>query len=439
MWTFPILCRIHKVMLDIKFIRENPEVVKEGARKKQMDPTVVDRLLTVDETRRQLIQKVDDLRSRRNQLTKDDRDEGLKIKEEIKKIEPQLKEIEAEFKKLMYEVPNFPAPDVKEGKDEKENEVIRKFGEPKNFNFEIHDYMELGKSLDIIDIERATKVSGARFGYLKGEAVLLEFALVNFALQTLIKEGFEPIVPPVLLKVPVFHSLGYSEHMGNEDYYLVSGGDGVKNRDEEESEYYLVGTAEHAVVPFYKDEVLLGSNLPKRFIAFSTCFRREAGSYGKDTKGILRVHQFDKVEMVSFTKTFESEKEHEYLLSLEEKLLQSLNIPYQVVKMCSGDLGAPAAKKYDLEAWFPSQGKYRELTSTSTTTDFQARRLNIKYRDGDKVEFVHILNGTAFAIGRTIIAILENYQNADGSVTIPEVLRDYVGKDKILPPNKSSS
>ncbi|MBI2007513.1 MAG: serine--tRNA ligase, partial [Candidatus Blackburnbacteria bacterium] len=309
------------------------------------------------------------------------------------------------------------------------NKVIKSWGEPTKFDFQPKDHLELGEALGIIDVQRASKVSGTRFGYLLGDAVLLEFALVQFAIKTLTENGFAPIIPPALTRVSIFHELGYSEHGGNEGYYLVY--DPKKESPEEEANYYLIGTAEHGIVPYFMDEVLRATDLPKRFIGFSSAFRREAGSYGKDTHGIFRVHQFDKVEMVSFVNSADSEKEHEYLLSLEEKLFQALEIPYQVVKICTGDLGHPAARKCDIEAWMPGQGKYREVTSTSTTTDYQARRLNIKYRDGSETKYVHILNGTAFAIGRTIIAILENYQQEDGSIIIPEVLRPYMGKEKI--------
>ncbi|MBI4153466.1 serine--tRNA ligase, partial [Candidatus Woesebacteria bacterium] len=344
--------------------------------------------------------------------------EGKKIKEELKGKEPELAKVENQYKEFLLQIPNLPADDVKEGKDENENEVVRSWGEPKKFDFEAKDHIALGESLNIIDIERAAKVSGPRFAYLKGDAMLLEFALVQLALETLMKEGFVPVIPPVLIKKEMMEGMGYLEHGGEEDMYVFDK-DGL----------VLVGTSEQTIGPMHANEVL--RDLPLRYVGFSSCFRRESGSYGKDTRGILRVHQFDKVEMFSFTKPEDSDKEHEYLLSLEEKLFQALEIPYQVVKMCTGDLGAPAARKYDLEAWMPGQGTYREVTSTSTTTDFQARRLNIKYQDGGKTELVHILNGTAFAIGRTIIAILENYQQKDGSVIIPEALRKWVGKDRI--------
>ncbi|MDP1710023.1 MAG: serine--tRNA ligase, partial [bacterium] len=244
-------------------------------------------------------------------------------------------------------------------------------------------------------------------------------ALINFAFETLAKEDFTPVIPPVFIKTDSMRKMGYMEHGGDEQMYVFDKDDMV-----------LVGTSEQSIGPMHMNEIIDVSK-PVRYAGFSSCFRREAGSYGKDTRGILRVHQFDKVEMFSFTKPEDSEKEHEFLLNLEEKFLQELGIPYQVVKMCSGDLGVPAARKYDLEAWIPSENKYRELTSTSTCTDFQARRLNIKYRDGGKSGYVHTLNGTAFAMGRTIIAILENFQNEDGSVTIPKVLQKWMGKKKI--------
>jgi len=407
-------------MLDINFIRENTEKVKKGVAAKQLPAKIVDEVLELDEKRRKLIVEVEELRAKKNKAAEGKNiEEGKKIKEELKKEEPELAKLEAEFKKALHEIPNLPADDVKEGKDESENEVVRTWGEPKKFDFTAKDHLNLGEALGIIDVERAAKVSGSRFGYLKGEAALLEFALVQFAMETLLKEGFTPVVPPVLIKKEMMGGMGYLEHGGEEDMYVFDK-DGL----------VLVGTSEQAIGPMHANEVL--TDLPLRYVGFSSCFRRESGSYGKDTRGILRVHQFDKVEMFSFTKPEESDKEHEYLLSLEEKLLQALEIPYQVVKMCSGDLGATAARKYDLEAWMPGQGTYREVTSTSTTTDFQARRLNIKYQDGSKTEFVHTLNGTAFAIGRTIIAILENYQEKDGSIVVPEVLRKLMGKDKIV-------
>ena len=406
-------------MIDIHLLRENPEKIKEGIKAKQLDPKLVDVVLKLDEERRKLLGEIEELRAKRNKFAKEQNiEKGKEIKVELQKLEPKLTKIEKEYKEKIYQIPNPPADDVKTGKDEGKNEVVRKWGEKKESSAK--DYLELSENLDIVDVKRAAKVSGSRFGYLKGDAALLELALVQFAMEFLVKEGFTPIIPPSLIKKESMRGMGYLEHGGEEDMYVF-----------EKDDLVLVGTSEQSIGPMHMDEVLVEKDLPKRYVSFSPCFRREAGSYGKDTKGILRVHQFDKVEMFSFIKAEESEKEHEYLLSLEEKLFQALEIPYQVVKMCSGDLGAPAAKKYDLEAWMPGQGKYREVTSTSNTTDFQARRLNIKYQNKGETKFVHTLNGTAFAIGRTIIAIIENYQEKDGSIKIPEVLQKWIGKDRI--------
>jgi seryl-tRNA synthetase len=346
-----------------------------------------------------------------------------RLKDQLEKQEHALKAVGEELHEWLLKIPNPAKQDVKVGKDESKNEVIRKHMLPSPFSFTPKDHLELGEGLDIIDVKRAAKVSGTRFAYLKNEGALLEFALIQLAFDLLTKEGFIPIVSPVLIKTEAMRGLGYMEHGADEDIFSVPKDDLV-----------LVGTAEHSIVSMHKDEILQSRILPLRYVGFSSAFRREAGTYGKDTRGILRVHQFDKVEMVSFVTEENDDKEHEYLLSLEEKLFQLLEIPYQVVKMCTGDLGFPAARKYDIEAWMPSQNKYREVTSTSTTTDFQSRRLNIKYQDSAKQnekKFVHILNGTAFAIGRTMIAILENYQEEDGSVVVPEALRKYVGFSKI--------
>ena len=422
-------------MIDIKFIRENPQLVQKAAKNKGIDIDV-NHILEIDVKHRELQKEVQKIREERNKaskatsnvVNKQNIELGKKIKNELAVKENALKVVEEEFNDWLLKIPNLSNQDVKVGKDETENEVIRKHKEPTKFSFLPKDHLELGENLDIVDVKRAAKVSGTRFGYLKNEGVLLEFALVQLAFEILVKEGFVPVIPPVLINQEITEGLGYWQQGGNEDYYLV--GEPAENKN-----LYLVGTAEHAIVPMHKDEVFNKKDLPKRYVGFSTCFRREAGSYGKDTKGILRVHQFDKIEMVSFVSEEDDDKEHEYLLSLEEKLFQLLNIPYQVVKMCTGDLGFPVAKKYDIEAWMPSQNKYREVTSASTTTDFQSRRLNIKYlpagrqvQDSGEKKYVHILNGTAFAIGRTIIAILENYQNEDGSIIVPKILQKYLQK-----------
>lgn len=408
-------------MLDIKYIRENPEAVEKAAKAKNVDINI-NEIIDIDNSHRELVVEVQKLREDRNKYAREKNiEKGKELKVELDKKEQALKEKEEKLKELLLQIPNPAKSDVKTGKNDTENDVLRTVGTSKKFDFKPKDHLEIGEILNIIDVERAAKVSGTRFYYLKNEGALLEMALVRFAFDTLIKEGFTPVIPPVLIKTEVMRAMGYMEKGGDEDMYIMPKDDLV-----------LVGTSEQSIVPMHKDEVLDVKNLPKRYVGFSTCFRREAGSYGKDTRGIIRVHQFDKVEMVSYVKAGEDDKEHEYLLSIEEKFLQTLGLSYQVVKMCTGDLGFPAARKYDLEAWIPSQNKYRELTSTSTTTDYQSRRLNIKYREDGKTEYVQILNGTAFSM-RPIVAILENYQEKDGSVTIPEALQKYTGFSKISP------
>ncbi len=417
-------------MLDIDFIRKNPEKVKEGTRAKGLDPAVVDEVLKLDKERRDLLQEVEDLRHQINEIS-DARgkpsaeavDRAKELKGQLKQLEPQLQEIEKEFQKSWRSIPNLPAAGVPQGAGEEDNVKVRTWGEKPEFDFEPKPYWELGKDLGIIDTKRAAKVSGARFGYLKGAAVLLEFALVDLAIKNLLWEGFLPVVPPVMISDRAMRAMGYLEHGGEQETYHF-----------EKDNLYLIGTSEQAIGPMHMDEILDEDMLPMRYVAFSTCFRREAGSYGKDTKGIFRVHQFDKVEMFSFARPERSEEEHEVLLSVQENLMQELEIPYQITEMCTGDLGAPAARKLDINAWFPSRNSYRETHSASNCTDFQARRLNIKYKSkhGEKY-FVHTLNGTAFAIGRTILAILENYQQADGSVLVPDALQPSVGLEVIQP------
>jgi len=407
-------------MIDINLLRENPDKIKKAVQSKNGDPEIVDRVLKVDKARRDLIGKIEEFRAERNKLTQYDVEKGRKIKEELRKIEPDLNAVEEELKNLLFDIPNPPADDVHFGKDESENIELRKWGKVKKFPFQPKASFELGEILDIIDTKRGSKVSGTRFGYLKNEAVILEFALINFAFEKLLKENFTPIIPPAMISLDSMKGMGYLENGGQENMYVL-----------DKDKMVLVGTAEQSIGPMHKDEILSEKELPKRYVGFSSCFRREAGSYGKDTKGIFRVHQFNKIEMFSFAKPEESDKEHEYLLALEEKFMQELELPYHVVKMCSGDLGQPAARKYDIEAWFPSENRYRETHSVSTCTDYQARRLNTKFRDKDgKMEFVHMLNGTAFS-ERPILAILENYQQKDGSVEIPKVLQKYTGFKKI--------
>lgn len=411
-------------MLNVELIRKNPEQVKAGIASKNADPSLVDKFLELDKEWRELTKKFDDLRTEQKKLGKEDKTEAIKIKNEIKKIEEKLSELEKLRQEVLYLMPNLPLPSVIIGKIPDENKVLREQGDKPNppaGGFK--DYLTLAQELDLIDTERAAKVSGSRFGYLKGGAALLEFALIDLAVKSLVKEGFVPIVPPVLINEKSMRGMGYLERGADEIYYFLK------------DNLYLVGTSEQSIGAMHQDEIL--NDLPKRYLGFSACFRREAGSYGKDTKGILRVHQFDKLEMFSIVEPQKSEAEHKFLLSLQEKLIRELKLPYRVLDICSGDLGDPAAAKYDIEVWLPGQnkgkGEYRETHSTSNTTDFQSRRLNVKYKNSQgKSELAHFINGTAFAIGRTIIAIIENYQTEKGTIMVPEVLQPYMGLKEIV-------
>lgn len=420
-------------MLDINFIRKNPDQVKKGVASRGLESELVDQLLERYDIWTKKLQIYDQLRHERNEIAKEGKssEKGKELKKKLPEAEKENFEAWKSYEELAREMPNIPLEGVPGG-GESNNEILRKEGDvPKLDNHK--DHVEIGELLDILDITRAAKVSGTRFAYLKNEGVLLEIALVQFAFENLIKEGFIPIIPPVLIKKELTEKLGYWHAGGNENYYLVSDYHMEGGQKGSANPLYLVGTAEHAIVPMHFDEVFDEKELPKKYVAFSPSFRREAGSYGKDTRGILRVHQFDKVEMVQFVKPEDDEKERRRMLEIVEGMMKSLGLPYQVVKLAAGDLSLPAAETIDIETWIPSQGRYRETHSISTTTDFQARRLNIKYRDGSKTEFLHILNGTAFAIGRTIIAILENFQQEDGSVKIPQVLQKYTGFSQISP------
>ncbi len=415
-------------MLDIKFIRQNPDKVKKACKDKQVKVDI-DKLLELDKEMRELKKQIEELSRQRNiistiteppEFIQQKTKEGREVKSKIKEIGPQLKRIALEFNELMFQVPNPAFDNIPVGKDESENVVIKEVGKKTEFDFKLKDYLEIAENLYLIDVKRAAKTSGTRFGFLKNEAVFLELAMVNFLFDELKKEKFTPVIPPVLIRPEMMKGMGYVERGEDEIYHI------------EKDDLYLIGTSEQIIGPMHANETLSDKELPKKYVSFSSCFRREAGSYGKDTKGILRVHQFDKVEMLIFCRPENSIKEHEYLLSLEEKFMQALKLPYRVVQICTGDLGDPAASKYDIEAWIPSQNRYRETHSTSNCTDFQARRLKIRYKDkSNKMNFVHMLNGTALAIGRTIIAIIENYQQKDGSISIPKVLQKYTGFKKI--------
>lgn len=408
-------------MLDIKFIRENVDFVKLSTKNKGLDESVVDKLLAVDETRRKLIQETEEIRARKNKLTKDDIEEGKKLKVDLKEKEVKLEEVEKEFIELLHQIPNPPSSNTPIGKDDKENVEVKKVGEIRKFDFTPKDHLEIGTNLGILDFESGAKVSGSQFYYLYGDGALLELSLTMYALDKLSKKGYLPVITPDLAKSRYYLGTGYAPK-GNE----------AQTYEIKDEDLGLIATAEVTLAGKHADEIIPEDKLPIKYVGYSHCFRQEAGAYGKYSKGLYRVHQFTKVEMFIYCKPEESEKMHQELLAIEEEIYQELGIPYRVLDMCSGDLGAMAVRKYDVEAWMPGRNDYGEITSTSNVTDYQARNLNIKYKKKDGTnEFVHMLNGTAIVMSRVPIAILENFQNEDGSVDVPEVLQKWMGKTKI--------
>ncbi|EDP73919.1 serine--tRNA ligase [Hydrogenivirga sp. 128-5-R1-1] len=419
-------------MLDIKLIRENPDFVKE--RLKTRDEVlvfVIDEILTVDKERRKLIAEVEQLKAEKNKLSKEigklfkegKKEEAQKAKEEvvaknerIECLEKELKEVEKRFNNLLLTVPNLPYESVPVGKDETENVEIRKWGEPRKFDFEPLPHWEIGEKLGILDFERGAKLSGSRFTVMFKEAARLERALINFMLDIHTKEhGYTEVWSPVLVKPEILTGTGQLPKF-EEDLYKIC-----------DEDLYLLPTAEVSLTNLHAGEILKEEELPKYYTAYTPCFRREAGSHGRDVRGILRQHQFDKVELVKIVKPEESYNELEKLVNEAEKILQLLELPYRVVELCTGDLGFSAAKTYDIEVWIPSQNMYREISSCSNTEDFQARRAKIRYKTKEgKNEFVHTLNGSGLAVGRTLLAVMENYQKPDGSFDIPEVLQKYM-------------
>ncbi len=404
-------------MLDLHFLRSDPDRVKKGIAAKGFDASGVDALVALDSEVRDLQQKLETLRAERNKIAAlgpHAAEQGRKIKSEIEEINGLFTTRSESLKAGLLLLPNLPDPAVAVGEGESANQVIKTIGDKPAITDPL-DHVALGESLDLIDTERGVKVATSRFVFLKNQLVLLEFALVRLALDIATKHGYTPMMVPQLVNEATVQGTGYLP-LGIDEVY--------KTQDD----LYLIGTSELALVGYHRDEVLLAKQLPLRYVGFSSCFRREAGSYGKDTKGILRVHQFDKVELVSFVVPEESNTELERILAIEEEIVSTLGLPYEVVAMGTGDLGVQAAKKYDINTWMPGQDKYRETHSCSNTTDFQARRLNIRYKNSDgKNEFVHILNGTAIAIGRMLIALMENGQQADGSITLPPALANLVG------------
>ena len=412
-------------MLDINFIKENLELCKTAAINKNRE-VEWDKLLKLDETRRKLTKSVDDLRAKRNVTSRkpieEAREEGKQIKESLKGLEEELRRVEEELQVLLLTVPNVPDKSAPLGKDSSGNVEVRKWGDMPVFDYTIRDHIELARINDLIDFERGTKVGGFRAYFLKNEAVLLEMAILSYTMKKLVEKGYTPLMAPSLVK----------------EFTLVGNGQFPWGKDEvyhlEKDDMYLAGTAEVPVTAYLSDEVLMEKDLPKKFVAFSPCFRREAGSYGKDTKGIYRLHQFNKIEQViiSTAETSNSLTLLEELLANAEEILKDLKLPYRIVSMCTGDMGEPQVKKYDIETWMPSRNAYGETMSDSFMGDFQARRLKIRYRGKDgKTVFCHTLNNTAIASPRILIPILENYQQKDGSIRVPKVLVPFVGKDVI--------
>jgi len=412
-------------MLDINFIRQNLDICKEAAKNKNRH-VEWDELLAADSRRRQLIIKIEEQRAKRNKAGKieaeEDRRKARVLKDELKKTEDELRVVEEKLKTYLLTVPNIPHESVPVGKDSSANIEVRKWGTPKKFDFQIKDHMQLGKDLDLIDFERGTKVAGFRGYFLKNEGAHLELAVLWYAFQKLANRGFTPMIAPSLVRDFTLFGNGQFP-WGKEEVYNL-----------EKDNLYLAGTAEVPITSYYADEILKEEELPKKFVAFSPCFRREAGSYGKDTKGLYRLHQFNKVEQVVIARNNEKESLAilEELLANAEEVLQDLELPYRVVLMSTGDMGEPQVKKYDIETWMPGRHAYGETMSDSFMGDFQARRLKIRYKTKDgKTVFCHTLNNTAIASPRILISILENYQEKDGSIRIPKVLVPFVGKEII--------
>jgi len=414
-------------VLDLKLIRSDPERVKAAlARRGAADS--IDELLALDERRRELLPEIEAARSRRRQASeqigaakKSGEDasaaiaEVRELKAELEGMEAELGEVEEKRDLIASSLPNIPDPDSPDGFTDEDAVTLREVGTPPAFDFEPKDHLELAEAGSMIDMEAAARTSGARFAYLKGDLVMLEFALVRWAMSLLREQGHEPVIPPILVREEALFGTGFLPGDRDQIYELPK------------DELYLAGTAEVPLASLHAGAILESGELPIRYAGFSSCFRREAGAAGRDTRGIFRVHQFDKVEMFSFVEPDRAHEEHERILAIEERILSELGLPYRVVDVAVGDLGGSAARKFDCEAWIPSQARYRELTSCSNTTDFQARRLSCRFRPGPEAapEFVNTLNGTAVAVGRTLIALLENHQQEDGSVEIPAVLQDH--------------
>ena len=412
-------------MIDIKFLRENPDVVRASQKARGEDALIVEKVLAADEVRKSTLDQFETLRAEQNLLSKSvasaKGEEKAALLESAKTLAAKVKEAdvkraqaELEAKELIMQISNVLDPQAPIGNEE-DFVVLETVGKPRNFDFQPRDHVELGKLLGAIDTERGAKVAGSRSYYLTGVGAMLEFALVNLAITSANKAGFTPVIPPVLVNSAAMEGTGFLGQAAENVYHL------------EQDDVYLVGTSEVPLAAMHMDEILAAEKLPIRYAGYSTCFRREAGTYGKDTRGIIRVHQFDKVEMFSFCHPDQAKDEHQRLLQWEKDFLNAMDIPYRVIDVASGDLGSSANRKFDIEAWIPTQDAYREVTSTSNCTEFQARRLNIRFKEADATKAVATLNGTLVAIPRMVVAILENHQNADGTVNIPAALQPFLG------------
>jgi seryl-tRNA synthetase len=402
-------------VIDLRAARAEPDAFRDALARKGAEEAF-DALLVADAAWRELTTRRDELRARQKRLGKPTTpaqiEEAKALKADLQSLDAELAEAEVRRQELLDGVPNPPDPASPDGWTDEDAEELRRVGEPRDFGFEPREHDELGARLGWLDMERGAKVSGARFAYRLRDGALLELALYRFALDRLLRRGFVPVLPPVLVREPAMYGTGFLPTDDVNIYYV------------ERDELYLIGTSEVALAAMHMGEILDEADLPLRYAGYSTCFRREAGAAGKDARGMFRVHQFDKIEMFSFTRPQDSAQEHEFLLSVEEELVAELGFPYRIVNVAAGDLGASAAKKYDIEAWMPGQQRYREITSTSNTTDYQTRRLEVRYRGERGVELVHTLNGTAVT-ARSLIAIMENFQQEDGSIAIPAVLEEF--------------
>lgn len=431
-------------MLDAAFIRENLDAVKTNCRNRAVKADV-DRVVQIDDERKRLVQQAQVIQQRQNEVSKlipKEKDparkqeliaEGKRLREEVAGLEKQLKEIQEQLHAALLTIPNMTHPEAPVGTTAEDNKVIHTWGEPRKFDFAAKDHVALAEALDLVDFEAGASVAGQKFYFLKNEAVLLELALVQYAMRSLIAEGYTPIITPDVARVEVLEGIGFIPRDPDPEkrqIYSLS-----------DTDLCLIATAEITLGGMHRDRIFDELDLPKKYVGLSHCFRTEAGAPGRDTRGLYRVHQFTKVEMFVFCTPDQSERHHQELLAIEEKIFQGLGLPYHVIDTCTGDLGGPAYRKYDLEAWMPGRGQggeFGEVTSTSNCTDYQARRLNIRYKTHKQkgTRFVHTLNGTAVAVTRALLAILENNQQADGSVVVPEVLRPWIGKERIVARNQ---